>query len=121
MYEQNILGGEAAMWSEQVEGVAVEAKLWPRVAALGERLWADPESGKMDDACAIYVQTIDLIPTEYLVLILLCIFCYLGWKQAESRMVHMRERMVDRGIAADALQPEWCHQNEALCYVKKTA
>ena len=45
MYEQNILGGEAAMWSEQVEGVAVEAKLWPRVAALGERLWADPESG----------------------------------------------------------------------------
>ena len=33
------------MWSEQVEGVAVEAKLWPRVAALGERLWADPESG----------------------------------------------------------------------------
>ena len=55
MYEQNILGGEAAMWSEQVEGVAVEAKLWPRVAALGERLWADPESGKMDDACAIHV------------------------------------------------------------------
>ena len=35
-------------------------------------------------------------------------------------MVHMRERMVERGIAADALQPEWCHQNEALCYVKKT-
>ena len=55
MYEQNILGGEAAMWSEQVEGVAVEAKLWPRVAALGERLWADPESGKTDDACAVYV------------------------------------------------------------------
>ena len=44
----------------------------------------------------------------------------IGWKQAESRMVHMRERMVERGIAADALQPEWCHQNEALCYVKKT-
>ena len=43
----------------------------------------------------------------------------IGWKQAESRMVHMRERMVERGIAADALQPQWCHQNEALCYVKK--
>ena len=35
-------------------------------------------------------------------------------------MVHMRERMVDRGISADALQPEWCHQNEAMCYLKKT-
>ena len=44
-YEQNILGGEAAMWAEQVQGIAVEGKLWPRVAALGERLWADPESG----------------------------------------------------------------------------
>ena len=75
MYEQNILGGEAAMWSEQVEGVAVEAKLWPRVAALGERLWADPESGKMDDACAIYVQLL-IYSVECLVLILLCIFCY---------------------------------------------
>ena len=46
VYEQNILGGEAAMWTEQVQGVAVEGKLWPRVAALGERLWADPESGR---------------------------------------------------------------------------
>ena len=44
-YEKNILGGEAAMWTEQVQGIAVESKLWPRVAALGERLWADPESG----------------------------------------------------------------------------
>ena len=33
----------------------------------------------------------------------------------------MRERMVERGIAADALQPEWCHQNEALCYMRKTS
>ena len=33
------------MWSEQVQGAAVEGKLWPRVAALGERLWADPETG----------------------------------------------------------------------------
>ena len=39
------MGGEAAMWTEQVQGIAVESKLWPRVAALGERLWADPESG----------------------------------------------------------------------------
>ena len=44
-YEENILGGEAAMWTEQVQGIAVESKLWPRVAALGERLWADPDSG----------------------------------------------------------------------------
>jgi len=83
--EANILGGEAAMWSEQVEGQAVIHKLWPRASALGERLWSDPPG---------------------------------GWKQAEVRMVNHRERLVSRGIAADALQPEWCHQNDGLCYVR---
>lgn len=43
----------------------------------------------------------------------------LGWKEAEYRMVHHRERLVARGIGADAIQPEWCHQNEGLCYVRK--
>ena len=43
--EANILGGEAAMWSEQVSGSAIEGKLWPRGAALGERLWSDLTTG----------------------------------------------------------------------------
>ena len=43
--EANILGGEACMWSEQVAGEAIEAKLWPRGAALGERLWSDLSTG----------------------------------------------------------------------------
>jgi len=84
--ESLILGGEAAMWSEQVDSAAVVHKLWPRVSALGERLWSDPAA---------------------------------GWKEAETRMVHHRRRLVARDIQADALQPEWCHQNEALCYVRK--
>ena len=37
--EENILGGEACMWTEQVAGEAIEGKLWPRGAALAERLW----------------------------------------------------------------------------------
>jgi len=86
--ESLILGGEAAMWSEQVDGAAVIHKLWPRASALGERLWTDPGSSKT-------------------------------WKQAEIRMINHRNRLVERGIAADALQPEWCNQNEGLCYVKK--
>ena len=43
--EDLILGGEAAMWSEQVDGAAVMHKLWPRLSALAERLWTDPSSG----------------------------------------------------------------------------
>ena len=34
-------------------------------------------------------------------------------------MIDHRQRLVQRDIDADALQPEWCHQNEALCYVRK--
>jgi len=83
--EALILGGEAAMWSEQVDGAAIMHKLWPRLSALGERLWSDPET---------------------------------DWKQAEIRMTSHRENLLDRGITADGLQPEWCNQNEGLCYVR---
>ena len=37
------------------------------------------------------------------------------WKTAEVRMIHQRQRLIERGIMADAVQPEWCHQNEGFC------
>jgi len=40
-----VLGGTVAMWSEQVDEHSVEAKVWPRAAALAERMWSNPESG----------------------------------------------------------------------------
>ena len=104
---KQILGGEAALWSEQVnhsktdtlilkldfilfsfvhqvDSTTMEGKLWPRGAALAERLWTDPDT---------------------------------DWKAAEMRMYHHRQRMVQRGILADALQHEWCHQNEGFCFL----
>ncbi|EFX82594.1 hypothetical protein DAPPUDRAFT_101206 [Daphnia pulex] len=81
---QQILGGEAAIWTEQVDGAAIEGKLWPRSSALAERLWTDPDT---------------------------------NWRAAEHRMNHHRERLVQRGIQADGLQPEWCHQNEGYCFL----
>jgi len=39
-----VLGGAVAMWSEQVDEHSVEMKVWPRAAALAERLWSNPES-----------------------------------------------------------------------------
>lgn len=38
-----LTGGEAALWSEQADSASLAGRLWPRAAALAERLWAEPE------------------------------------------------------------------------------
>ncbi|XP_065720541.2 chitooligosaccharidolytic beta-N-acetylglucosaminidase isoform X2 [Drosophila suzukii] len=38
-----------------------------------------------------------------------------GWRQAESRLLLHRQRLVDNGLGAEAMQPQWCLQNEHEC------
>jgi hexosaminidase len=78
-----ILGGEAALWAEQVDELTLDGKIWPRGSALAERLWSNPNT---------------------------------TWYAAEPRIIQQRHRLLKRGLRPDRLQPEWCRQNEQLCY-----
>eukprot|EP00750_Incisomonas_marina_P025612 INCI5592.1.p1 GENE.INCI5592.1~~INCI5592.1.p1 ORF type:complete len:790 (+),score=130.02 INCI5592.1:122-2371(+) len=82
----HILGSEVLLWAEEIDTSNVQQKLWPRAAALAERLWADPDPTGVD-----------------------------GWFAADHRMQLHRERLVKRGYGAAALQPRWCLQHPGTC------
>ena len=41
--ERRIVGGEAAMWSEAVSAGTIDSRIWPRTAAIAEKLWTPAE------------------------------------------------------------------------------
>jgi hexosaminidase len=44
-----ILGGEATMWTEHTTTETVDSRIWPRTAAIAERLWSNQQVTDVDD------------------------------------------------------------------------
>lgn len=84
-----ILGGSVQLWSEQSDANVIDAKIWPRAASLAELLWS---GNKQPDNPAVK---------------------RLG--EFAQRIVNFRERLVARGIRAEALMPRYCITRPHSC------
>ncbi|XP_067631937.1 probable beta-hexosaminidase fdl isoform X2 [Eurosta solidaginis] len=85
---KQVLGGEACLWTEQTDEYQLDNRLWPRAAALGERLWSD-----LDDD-----REFDVVPRDVF-----------------KRMSVFRNRLVELGLEAEPIFPKYCAQHPGEC------
>ncbi|KAL5196505.1 hypothetical protein ABZP36_000017 [Zizania latifolia] len=85
-----VIGGEVAMWTEQVDAAVLDGRVWPRASAMAEALW----SGNRDAATGRK-----------------------RYAEATDRLTDWRHRMVVRGVRAEPIQPLWCRTRPGMCNV----
>jgi hexosaminidase len=83
-----VIGGEAHIWSEQIDHINMDTSVWPRASAVAEVLWSGPKdvSGK-----------------------------YRSVRYAAGRLSEFRERMVAMGVMAEPIQMPYCLMEKDQC------
>ncbi|XP_040382065.1 beta-hexosaminidase 2 [Oryza brachyantha] len=84
-----VIGGEVAMWTEQVDAAVLDGRVWPRASAMAEALW----SGNRDGGATGRKR----------------------YAEATDRLTDWRHRMVGRGVRAEPIQPLWCRTRPGMC------
>ncbi|KAJ5766260.1 uncharacterized protein N7511_003876 [Penicillium nucicola] len=91
----HVLGAEAPLWSEQVDDINISTEMWPRAAALAERVWSGNRDAAGNKRTNLLTQ----------------------------RLLNFREYLVANGVMANALVPKYCLQHPHACdlYQNQTA
>lgn len=85
--KSQILGASVQLWSEQSDSGTIDMKLWPRSAAFAELLWSGNRDSKGHKRTSEFTQ----------------------------RIINFRERLVGRGISAEAIVPRDCVSRPHNC------
>ncbi|KAJ7068989.1 N-acetylhexosaminidase [Mycena belliarum] len=85
-----VLGGQQLLWSEQSDAQNIDSIVWPRAATSAEIFWT---GAKLPSGAA------------------------LSGTEALPRLHELRYRMVQRGVRAIAIQPQWCALRPSLCNI----
>ena len=103
---KRILGGEATMWSEFVTPENIDSRIWPRTAAIAERLWSPADVRNVDSMYARMA-----VESQRLQ--------YLGLEHASSTHMMLRRMSGEEdpkalSVLASVVQPPIGYQREEL-------